>query len=169
MKLKAKILDFYFKMPVVIDIIITVAIWCISKYKPLFTIKLSDKTNQLNVLSNLIGTNVSLAGFILAALTIIVTFKSSLKAKGIEDSDNALELILSSKHYEKIVVVFKNALLEFVLCFITLYFFWTISDNLSIATIYRVDITGIVLTALTIIRSLFILFVILKLEKHKRD
>lgn len=169
MKLKTKILDFYFKMPVVIDILITAVIWFVSKYKPLFAIKLSDKTNQLNVLSNLIGTNVSLAGFILAALTIIVTFKSNLKAKGIEDSDNALELILSSKHYEKIVVVFKNALLEFVLCFIGLYFFWTISDNLSIATIYRVDITGIVLTALTIIRSLFILFVILRLEKHKRD
>lgn len=168
MKLKAKILDFYFKMPVIIDIVITTVIWYISKYKPISTIKLSDKTNQLNVLSSLIGTNVSLAGFILAALTIIVTFKSNLKVKGIEDSDNALELILSSKHYEKIVAVFKNALLEFVLCFIVLYLFWTISDNLSIATIYRVGISGIVLTAMTIIRSLFILFVILKLERHKR-
>lgn len=120
MKLKAKIFDFYFKMPVVIDIMITASIWYISKYKPIFTVKLTDKTNQLNILSNLIGTNVSLAGFILAALTIIVTFKSNLKAKGIEDSDNALELILSSKQYDKIVSVFKNALLEFVMCFIVL-------------------------------------------------
>lgn len=169
MKIKARILDFYFKMPIVIDVIIAAVIWSISKCKSLLTIKLTDKTNQLNILSNLIGTNVSLAGFILAALTIIVTFKSNLKAKGIEDSDNALELILSSKHYEKIVAVFKAALLEFVLCFIALYFFWTISDNLSIVTIFRVGITGIVLTALTIVRSLFILFVILRLEKHKRN
>jgi len=169
MRLKSKILDFYFRTPVVLDFAFAALVWLISKYKPFFHIKLTDKANQLNILSNLIGTNVSLAGFILAALTIIVTFKSNLKAKGIEETENALELILSSKHYERIVAVFKKALLEFVLCFVFLYFFWTLADNLSIETIFRIVITGIIITSLTIIRSLFILFIILNLEKHKRE
>lgn len=169
MKLKGKILDFYFRAPVVLDFAIAAIIWLISKYKPFFHINLTDKVNQLNIVSNLIGTNVSLAGFILAALTIIVTFKSNLKAKGIQETDNALELILSSKHYERIVTVFKKALLEFVLCFVFLYFFWTLTDNLSIVTIFRIAITGVIITSLTIIRSLFILFIILNLEKHKRE
>ena len=169
MKVRAKLLDIYFKSPLIIDIIIIIIFWCISTYKPISTVELTEKINHLNILSNLIETNVSLAGFILAALTIIVTFKSNLTAKGIEDSDNALELILSSKHYEKIVSVFKGALLEFVLCFLALYFFWSIADNLSITIIYRVEICGIVITGLAIIRSLFILFAILGLQNHKRD
>jgi hypothetical protein len=46
---------------------------------------------------------------------------------------------------------------------------WSLEGNLSTNTIYRINITGIILTSFAIIRSLFILFVILGLSKHKEE
>lgn len=118
MKLFDKIIDKYFAYPLLIDLVVVIVVWICSKYFYLFDFQLINKENQVNILSNLIETNVSLAGFILAVLTIIVSFKANLKAKGLKDADNALELIFSSKHYYKIVSVFKMALLEFIFCFV---------------------------------------------------
>lgn len=169
MKAFDKIIDTYFSYPIISDLILAVIVWFCANHFSIFEFRLIDKTNQINILPYIISSDVSLAGFILAALTIIVTFKSNLKAKGIEDADNALEMIFSSKHYESIIKVFKKSLTEFVLCFIILFFVWASADNLSIRTINRIIISGILLTSLAIIRSLYILFVVLDLNKHKRN
>ena len=162
----SKVLDYYLKLPVLFDIIIAVIVWLTSKHAPVFFIPISERDGQLNIISNLIGTNVSLAGFVLAALTIIVTFKSNLKAKGVEESENALELILSSRHYFNIVSVFKGALIEFVICFTLLYTAWINIDGLSLQTVYRINISGIIITTLAIVRSLTMLFMIIGAEKR---
>lgn len=167
MKAIDKTIDTYFSHAILLDILLATIIWLCSKYIPLIDFKLIDRANQIYILPYIISADVSLAGFILAALTIIVTFKSNLKAKGIEDAANALEMIFSSKHYESIIKVFRKSLIEFVICFILLFFLWTSSDNFSIHTINRIIVSGILLTSLAIIRSLYILFVILDLDKHK--
>ncbi len=166
---KNNIIDFYFSYPILIDIVLVTFIWFCSSNLSVIEFKLVDKANQINILPYIISADVSLAGFVLAALTIIVTFKSNLKAKGIEDANNALEMIFSSKHYESIIKVFKKSLVEFVLCFIVLFFVWASTDNLSIISINKIAISGIILTSLAIIRSLYILFVVLNLDKHKRS
>ena len=169
MKLIDKILDRYFAHPILLDGMLSTAVWVVSKNFAWFKFKFADKAAQQNVLSNLISTDVSLAGFILAALTIIVTFKSNLRAKNIEEADNAQELIFSSKHYDSIVKVFRKSIIELVLCFILLYTMWLCSENLSIAAIHRVNTLGVLITSLTIGRSLFILFMILDLSKYKKE
>jgi len=163
-----RLIDTYFSHPILFDIVLAAIIWISSNYCSIIEFKLTNRTNQINILPYIISTDVSLAGFILAALTIIVTFKSNLRAKGIEDSENALEMIFSSKHYESIIKVFKKSLIEFVMCFIILFFVWVSSDNLTIQIINRIVISGVFLTSLAIIRSLYILFVVLDLDKHKR-
>ena len=97
-KLRNKTLDFYLKFPLFSDGILVFILYVLHNKVSFFEFTLTDKNNQLNILSNLIGTSVSLSGFILAALTIIVTFKSNIKAKKIEESDNPLEMIFSSIH-----------------------------------------------------------------------
>lgn len=169
MKAFDKIIDTYFSFPILFDIVLVAIIWISSNSFAVINFELIDKTNQINILPYIISADVSLAGFILAALTIIVTFKSNLKAKGLEDADNALEMIFSSKHYESIIKVFKKSLVEFVLCFIVLFFTWASTDNLSIKTINKIVVSGIILTSFAIIRSLYILFVVLDLDKHKRS
>jgi hypothetical protein len=160
-------LDRYLAYPLFFDLCMVVCVWLMSKHLNFIPFSLVDKSNQIDILPNIIGTNVSLAGFILAALTIIVTFKSNLKAKGIEDSDSPLEMILTSRHYKSIVKVFKQAIIEFTICLTFLLIVWASSDNLSIWTINRVVVTGIILTSTTIFRSLYVLFMILKMDDKK--
>lgn len=168
MKIFDNIIDKYLTIPILCDIGIVSAIWYVSKNFEIFGFVLTDKTNQINIIPYIISADVSLAGFILAALTIIVTFKSNIQSKGMNDAINALELIISSKHYFKIVQVFRKSLVELVICFIFLFCVWLSTDNFSIRTINRINVTGVIITTLAISRSLFILFMVLDLERHKR-
>jgi hypothetical protein len=100
-------------------------------------------------------------------LTIIVTFKSNIKAKMIEESANPLEMIFSSVHYPNIVRAFRIAISEFSVCFIVLYIFWASSDNFSIHSINLIVCSGILIISMTILRSLLVLFKILVMENIK--
>lgn len=160
-----KIMDFYLSGSIMIDALVIFIVWLISKYSPLIEFNITDKDKQVDIISNLIGCSVSLAGFILAALTIIVTFKSNINAKGLEEANNAMEMILSSPHYDGIVRVFKSAIIEYTICFIILACLWVASDNLSIWTLYRINVSAILSIALAIFRSLLILFSIIQMEK----
>ena len=166
-RIKDTIIDKYLAYPIIFDLFLVVIVWLVSKNSNLIAFTLIDKLNQINILSNIIGTDVSLAGFILAALTIIVTFKSNIKTKKLEDSKSPLEMIFTSDHYTNIVTVFKQAIIEFTLCFTFLFIIWASSDHLNIWTINRVVVTGIIITTTTIFRSLFILFMILNMN-HKK-
>lgn len=163
--MKAFLINLYLRWPLLFDAIVSTALGLGSaKYLiPCFKTDYSEKL--LDIIFSIIGTCVSLAGFILAALTIIVTFKSNLKAKGITDSNDALELILSSKHYGSIVSVFKTAIIEFIVVAITLYLVAAFSWRFSTINLLIVTIVSIIISSLTIWRSLFILFTILNLEK----
>jgi hypothetical protein len=166
-KLRNKILDFYLKFPLFSDGVLVFILYFLHNKVSFFHFTLTDKNNQLNILSNLIGTSVSLSGFILAALTIIVTFKSNIKAKMIEESANPLEMIFSSIHYPNIVRAFRIAISEFSACFILLYIFWASSDNISIHNINLIVCSGILIISMTILRSLLVLFKILVMENIK--
>ena len=81
-------------------------------------------------LSDIIATSISLAGFVLASLTIIVTFKENITQKQNEAAINqadkpetnknadisGIELLFTSVHYERIVGVFSWA--AFILLFL---------------------------------------------------
>lgn len=167
--MKAFIINHYLRWPLLFDAVVAIALG-LGAAKYLMPCIIIDYTEKLlDVIFSIIGTCVSLAGFILAALTIIVTFKSNLKAKGIAESNDALELILSSKHYGSIVSVFKTAIIEFIVVAITLYLVAALSWVFSTSNLLIVTIVSIIISSLTIWRSLFMLFAILNLEKKDRS
>src|SRR5690606_16346927 len=103
-----KILNIYIRRPLLWDIILTGSV-CYLAYIVInsFRIQVSIDSELIkSVMSDLISTSISLAGFVLASLTIIVTFKDNLnhKNQGIEQS--GIGLLFSSKHYKSIVNVF---------------------------------------------------------------
>ena len=149
------------------DMLIVIIIWIISSYVQRISFTFLDTATQMNLLSSVIGTCVSLSGFILAALTIIVTFKSNIKAKRMEEASDALELIFSSKHYPAIINVFKSAITEYCLLFLTLYFVWAGASNMNVETLNKVNISGIIVTSLVLFRSLLTLFKVIELPEKK--
>jgi hypothetical protein len=168
MKLKKTLADFYLAKPIIIDLAIVATVLTFWHNSPLFMLPIPEKLSQINILSSLISTSVSLAGFMLAALTIIVTFKSNLHAKGVNEAENALELIFSSKHYSTIVKIFKTGIIELIISFAMLYTVWVTSDGFGVQIIHKFNAAGIFIILTTISRSLYILFEILSLENFKR-
>lgn len=92
-----KSIDFYLDHPLIVDFIIIILLVLGQQFCPLRILFKFDVIAQTAILSNLIGTSVSLAGFILAALTIIVSFKSNIACKKPENAKNPLELIFSDR------------------------------------------------------------------------
>ena len=156
--------DTYYKLPIFIDLVLIILIWGINYKFTVFEIKV-DQESLINIIYSLIDSSVALAGFILAALTIIVTFKSNIKLKGINEATNPLELILTSNHYKKIVATFKGSILELTILFIFLYFSLSFLKTISLLQLFNLVISAMTLLSLSILRSLYLLFRILKMEK----
>ncbi len=159
--------DIYLKIPIIVDSLIWTIIVFYPKNYYFITYHLTDRATFLNLISNLIGTCVSLAGFILAALTIVVTFKANIQSKNINDSKNAMQYIFSTSHYNSIVETFKKAITEFTICFIMLYAAWITEKNISDLTLNQIIIGSWSIISFVILRSLIVLFKILTIEKFE--
>ena len=169
MRSQNNLIDKYFDYPIFFDLILVIVFWFLSANVSIFNLVLTDKNNQINIIPNIISADFAFAGFILAALTIIVTFRSNIQTKNLNEASNALELIFSTNNYNKIVKVFRLSLVELVLCYIFLFCSWLSIDNFDIWEIHRINITGIIVTTFSIGRSLFILFIVIDLDKHERS
>lgn len=159
----SKIYDIYFRYPLTIDLLIIIIVWLINSYLAIVTLDIEESTIN-SIIPSLIDTSISLAGFILAALTIIVTFKSNLKAKGIKDAQNAFEMILASSNYKGIVNTFKGSILELTILSVVLYCMWLCKDGISASSEFKALVSGVIVLGLSIGRSLMILFKVLKIE-----
>ncbi|QKG57023.1 hypothetical protein GKZ68_10520 [Hymenobacter sp. BRD128] len=120
-----------------------------------------------SVISSLAGTAVSLAGFILAALTIIVTFRANVASKGIMESMSGMEIIFNGPAYRDIVGVFKGAIIGLVICTLVLYLGMIFGANLPLRWISLLSVVGLIEIILSITRCLYILFRVVEIDFKK--
>lgn len=171
------ILNIYIKRPLLWDIIIA-ALICFLYNFLLKKIPLNISINQdliTSIFSDLIGTSISLAGFVLASLTIIVTFKDNITQKAnanlsnVDESNDdnnpsGIELLFSSKHYGRIVGVFTWAVFIYLLMFLVLSFLKLFVGKIDETFYVYLCIVPIVIITLTIFRSVLVLYRIIKLQ-----
>ncbi len=158
-----RFLNFYFKFPVILDFVVSTLI-CIT----MATLTYNeigwefDRKRLTSINSDLISTSISLAGFVLAALTIIVTFKDNVK-KGEQDSGKTV--FFNSSRYFDLVKVFYGAALELLFIFILLTI-TKISDLFSFMGIEAyIILASLIIICSAVFRSLILLFQIIKLQK----
>lgn len=164
MKLHLKLLDYYFKRPLLFDLIIVV-IFFVGFYYNKFFVGINIVSGIFdNIISNIISTMVSFAGFIITALTVIVTVKSSLKIRNISDAKNGLELLLTSNNYRRIVGVFKYAVIELIIGLFIMYLIWVPYFLIPYYVYLFVVSCGIFIIMITIFRTVYVFFNIVFLE-----
>lgn len=161
MKQIRKIIDSYLVYALPIDITIVGVICLSSKYFPLFEVFPNDFGTNLDLLGNLIGASISLAGFVLASLTIIVSIRANTKTKLPENAQTPLELFFSVGTYKTILKVFKIAIIELVFCFIYGAVIWLLANNVSNDFIFQSLVNIIFLISFSTIRSLFVMFLLI--------
>jgi hypothetical protein len=175
-----KISDYYIKRPLLWDILICTLIICTVHYsieiKKIIQLNVDAESLKSN-LSDIIATSISLAGFVLASLTIIVTFKENITQKqnsiaqnqtdGITNPNTnitGIELLFTSVHYGRIVGVFSWAAFILLSLFVIISMTKMFTKCLSINELFYASIIGITIIALTIFRSLLVLYAIIKLQ-----
>ncbi|MAC95435.1 MAG: hypothetical protein CMC96_08030 [Flavobacteriales bacterium] len=158
-----KVLDVYLKVPILIDLIVTAAIlWGVYLMQQKALLTIFDNAVMKSLNSDLISTSISLAGFVLAALTIIVTFKDSVNSR--EDSNSGRDLFFKSKAYYPTVKVFYRASLVLLFIFLTLSL-CKITEGQYPAKVYNfIVIANLCLIVTTVLRSLYLLLKIIKLQ-----
>lgn len=157
--------DTYLNFAFIIDIVLIVILWFTNSKFSLIDFSLNNKESNIEIISNIIGASVSLAGFILASLTIIVAIRSNIVNKTPEQSESPLQLFFSIGTFKTIVKVFKIAIIELIICFIASYIIWSISANISNFTVFKTIVILIYLMAMSTIRSLFVLFLLIEADK----
>lgn len=162
-KIKLKILDFYLRIPVLMDIILILITIGLINYLNDEELVLSFDGDRLkSISSDLISTSISLAGFVLAALTIIVTFKDTVTDKASIDGKSTF---FNSPKYFDLVKVFYSASLVLIFVFLILTTI-KISDIFKKIGIEQYIIIGaLILIFTTVLRSLILLYQIIKLQK----
>ena len=126
-----------------------------------FDLKILESLN-----SDLISVSISLAGFVLASLTIIVTFKDSINVRVEKKRSevNGQNLFFQSKHYFPTVRIFYRASLILLLVFFILSISKLLNEKINEYIFQNLVITCLLLIVLTVLRSLYLLLQIIKLQ-----
>jgi uncharacterized membrane protein len=163
---RERLSDFYLEWPLFGDAVLSGTLVLIlhagAKYIPL------DASSPETVLNSLAGTAISLAGFILTGLTIIVSIRANLTAKGLKDAYSGVELLFNSSHYEKVVRVFKQAIQGLVIGAILSYGTIFFTERITERHALLIGVVVLVEIAAAVWRCLFVLFAIIQLEVKYR-
>jgi hypothetical protein len=157
--------DNYLNYAFIIDFVIIGVLWILNSNFSFFEFEHNKNDVNVDIIGNIIGASISLAGFILASLTIIVAIRSNTKSKIPEQAQTPLELFFSVGTFKTIVKVFKIAIIELVICFVISYILWTISSNISNVLMFKSIVSMIFLMSVSTIRSLFVLFLLIDVSE----
>lgn len=169
------IIDHYFKNPIVIDYTIaggaaTAIFWSWNKYN--FCLPKLDQS--LSVLTDLTTISLTLAGFILTLLTVLITFKSGSKIQKIEvdSKESIFDMFFATGLYFETVRHLKN-------CIKSLIFIGFVGFTLKLGIltfieteIFYFNAFSIIIIFFTTWRCMLILGTVLNLQKisfDKRD
>lgn len=168
-----KVLDGYYKRPLIWDLLIAV-LTCVAIewfLRPRLSFLHFPKCDTvLDLLSDLANTSISLAGFVLAALTIVVTFRDNMQHKEAtldvnkREELSALELLFLSRHYYGIVKVFSWATMILVAVFIVAALLKLAHVELGDVPLFYGAVFLMTVLSLTILRCLYVLFRIVRLQ-----
>lgn len=168
-KFKNKIGDFYFNSQLLIDIstcLIIVLTIHILRRQNIVSFLIDDSIKDVAI--NIGLACVTIAGFILTILTIMVTFKNSRDEKSISESQNVSNdkttLFYSSPLYFKSVAIMRKSVLILILVFITLFGIRIFQACFSIKELWYSVVVGTCLTILTFIRCILLLKLIITLQ-----
>jgi hypothetical protein len=162
-KIQIKLSDHYLNNSIFVDITLISILWICNTSFSWFNFKIASKSENIEILGDVVASSISLAGFILASLTVIASIRSNIANRPPEGAKNPLELFFSNENYIKIVQVFKDAIIELIAVFIISFGFWVSKENFENYTIFKLLISCIIIIFLSVARTLMVLFTIIKI------
>ena len=166
-----RLLDKYIKRPLLYDsvcvcLMVFVNEVLIRRSYSLFILEIDTLESLLN---ELISSSVSIGGFVIAALTIILTLKDNLKAKEGSFPISSLEILFNSKHYKRVVRVFYWASLIFVIAFFYFSILAILWPNFQEKLAMYLILAGLWTIVMAVLRCLLILQAIIEIQLKDKE
>ena len=166
------LMDQYFKRPVIWDYSIgLVSVFISMKLIKSNIISYPSITDSLSLTTDLTNITLTLSGFVLTILTILISYKSSinLKRKDINSNLTSFDYFFASDYYYQTVHHLKNCI-KSILIISTFGFSLKLflPENIKIYT-YYFNILGLIVTILTIWRCLLILNKVISLQQNEKN
>ena len=161
-------LNIYFRKPIFWDYTLSLIIAAIVfKLYRINVISLPKEDYTISTITDLSTIGLTLAGFILTLLTVLITFKSGNKVTNDRniDDNTVFELFFTTGLYFETVGHLKNAVKSLIAISVAGYSFKLLLSEDLHKYIYFYNIFGLVVITLTLWRSLLIMVKVINLQK----
>lgn len=162
-------LDQYFKKPIFWDYAIASIVTCVAFILCNYHLFLIPKEEYLiSIASDLSTISLTLAGFILTLMTVLISFKASNETKKNNDAAdlNLFEMFFNSKLYFQTVQFLKNGIKSLIFISVLGYVIKLLFNQGKYHLLYFYNYFGLVIIVLTLWRSLIILTKIIKIQEE---
>lgn len=162
------ILDKYFKNPIFWDYFLASLVSGVLIYlyrKGLVCLPIIDRS--VSTTSDLANVGLTLAGFILTLITVLITFKSSSKItkNNYSDTDKVFDLFFASDLYFTTIRILKNCIKSLIFVSVCGYCLKLGMSQENIGLIFFYNVFAIIIVGLTVWRCLIVLTKILQLQE----
>lgn len=164
----SKLLDKYYKYPTTYDFIISLAIVVViyfSEKKDYIDIPSIDFSNSFASDIGAIGLTIS--GFILTLVTILISFKSSQLSseEKLKNSSNPFKIFLASNLYTNSIKIMQKGVISLIIISFSIYISKILFVNMTFNFLFYLNVVGLIIILSTFLRCYYILGLILKMQK----
>jgi uncharacterized membrane protein len=149
---------------VLIDIVVASVTWFLL-YR--FGFGLSPKENQESNILYLLSVDASLSGFVIAALTILVTVKANNQSKPVDEMRSSTDFLFSSPLYKTLIKVFLGCIAEFIFIVFGLFLINFYYKNGFSTRVEGLFIGALFMSVMTSLRTIGILAMVVLLQAQK--
>ena len=166
-------LNIYYKRPILYDYfisILVIIILCLLRRYCIFEFPKIEKS--LEFASDIAGVGLTISGFILTLLTILMTLKSGeivSDEKPLKNSSSAFKIFLSSPLYLESVKILRNGVFSLLIICFLIYLNKLLFTLIYSEIIFFMNITCLILIVTTFFRCFYVLDLIGKMQKPHKD
>lgn len=162
------ILDVYFKRPLIWDYLIaTCSIVTLVLLANNDRISLPSGLDSFSLTGDLTNISLTMIGFILTILTVLITFKDNSTKNTPNEDVPAFNKFFATEYYFETIKHLKNCIKSISLIAVLGFSFKLFSTDSNRIFLFYYNVFGLIIVMLTIYRCLFILGKILEFQKTK--
>lgn len=163
------IVDIYFKRPYLWDYFVAILLSIFGfflHHKSVISKPTADQS--ISITTDIVNISLTMSGFILTLLTVLITFKSGSKITKIEvdSKENLFELFFATGFYHQTVRHLKNCIKSLIIVAIVGFIFKLFPIESFKNDIFYFNIAGLTIVIMTIFRCLLILDKVMDLQKE---
>lgn len=162
-----KAIDIYLRRPILVDLgIVLLAVGLIVLMEVKYSINLPALEKVKGLSNEIGGASITIAGFVLTILALLITFKHDYREMD-SGTETRMSIFFNSPLYFKAVKLYKDAVIVLVVIFVLLLSLQFFESEKIQSGFKYFSLSSLILTAITFIRCIFILSLVIKLQEEK--